>query len=1086
ESYPAPDAWIRARKEDYTEDGECDAQDAVGAYLLTFLARTTKGLLQAIEEAQAICATPDGPYFYESLLEKEKRQILLLAETLSGSYHQQLARYREQLEAIVFARLPSKKDDSVSLLKREKVKKVRSGVKDTLAKLKESFFSTSILLQEEQAKACRAPIAMLIDLVLEFRNRFREKKLEKHIIDFSDMEHYALDILCDKEDFDKPSQVAMEYRDYFHEILIDEYQDSNLVQEYLLKAIGGEQIGKYNQFMVGDVKQSIYKFRLARPELFLEKQEIYGEEGDYRRIDLSVNFRSRAEVIDTVNNVFEGLMRRETGGIVYDEKAALYVGAQYPTLTRSESDQQSQDDVANLYQSELLLIEKPQDGDARERKRKEALGVARRIQELYQQFPVYDRDTQKTRQLCYKDIVILLRTTSGWDEEFAKVLEAEGIPAYVTAKTGYFSAMEVKELLQFLRVLDNPGQDIALYGVMRSVFGRFTEEETALIRVGRKKKSLYEALEEVAQSVTIPQAEESHDDALELSKDFLQKCCNFVEKITRYRMISVYTPIHELLAKIIQEHDYLPYICALPGGSKRVANVEMLLTKASDFEKTSYFGLFHFVRYMELLEKYDIDYGEAESLDENADAVRIMSIHKSKGLEFPVVFVCGLSKRFNTQDVNQPLLMDIDLGIGTDYVNAQRRYRNKTMRRAILSKKLKEDNLAEELRVLYVALTRPMEKLILTACVDYPCGMLEEMKENSSYLFRESESIKQWRISFYEFFNASSYLDFLIPAIEHNAWDTFRIKTIQDTDLQAEELVDRIQYSEKAQILQQAEAYCDPVLVTQLMDKFTYPYVDPTLQNLYAKVTVSELKRTTVKHIKIDSTEEEMGQELFAQEEAIPYIPAFHQPQGDTPATYTAVQRGNAYHKILEWTDFDQLYAGCFTTPPNNSREFVEHIKMEQLSENLRTFLQTESRLSEEYRKAISQYHLRRFYCQPIAYRMWMAQRKNTLYREQPFVYGINADRLLVPTGWEDQPTKTETILIQGIIDAYFIEDGEIVLMDYKTDHIESMSQLLNRYQIQLDYYEEALSRLTGLRVKEKNLYSFHLDQVHITQTLEK
>ena len=355
--------------------------------------------------------------------------------------------------------------------------------------------------------------------------------------------------------------------------------------------------------------------------------------------------------------------------------------------------------------------------------------------------------------------MILLRTASGWDETFREVLEAEGIPVYISSKTGYFAAQEVQELLQLLRVLDNPTQDIPLFGVMKSAFGGFTEEEIASLRSENREESLWRVLQHCA-------GVEAGDSVLQ------EKCRRFLEMVAGYRRCTVYMPIRQLLETVIRDHDYLQYVTAMPAGSKRRANVEMLLTKASDFEKTSYFGLFHFVRYIEQLEKYDVDFGEAGSLDEYADVVRIMSIHKSKGLEFPIVFVSGLAKRFNMQDVNQGFLMDMDYGLGTDFVDAESRVRNKTLRKTVVSRKMREENLAEELRVLYVALTRAKEKLIMTACAADAEALLEQQKLRLP-----------GPLSFLDFMKAGSYLEDILPAL-----DPAQVQTVvwQEEDLEGE------------------------------------------------------------------------------------------------------------------------------------------------------------------------------------------------------------------------------------------------------------------------------------------------------------
>ena len=993
-SFPWPTEWLLTRKEDYQAALAAELGTSKwGQYLVLHLSRMIQGCVEKMQRILSICREPDGPYMFLNMMESEAKQLAGLAQCRT------LEDYAARLPEVEFGRLSSKKDESVNIAKRELAKNLRSEVKESVKGLGEKFFATPLELAASQGEACRKPVCTLIDLVLDFRRRMSEKKKERKIIDFSDMEHFALDILLNREGEEVlPSRVALEYRQHFAEILIDEYQDSNLVQEYLLSAVSGEEDGHFNRFMVGDVKQSIYKFRLARPELFLEKYENYSaEEGDCQRIDLSRNFRSRLQVVEGVNEVFSRLMSREIGGIVYDERAALYPGAVYPENEGCHS--------------ELLLAEKP-DGDSElGAKQMEARVIAAKIKELRAGFQVTDKDSGQLRPARYSDMVILLRSLNGWDEEFKAVLEEEGIPVHITSKTGYFAASEVQELLQFLRVLDNPTQDIPLFGVMKSVFGGFTEEEIALVRSRRKDCSLYEALKEFGG----------------------EKAASFLKTIHAYRQCTVYLPIRDLLTKIVTDYDYLNYVTALPAGGKRRANVEMLFTKASDFEKTSYFGLFHFVRYMEQLEKYDVDYGEAELLDENADVVRIMSIHKSKGLEFPITFVAGLSKRFNLQDVNQSLIVDMDLGLATDYVDPVRRLRNKTLRRLALAAKLKEDNLAEELRVLYVALTRAREKLILTAVLD-----------------NAAEEWEQWRegpvehLSFLEFMEAGSFLDMLLPVLGRTG---FQVTLLREEDLEAEDLGEQLDLYGRRQRLEQAERFGDEASFKFLQERLNAQYQYAGLEVLYTKTTVSELKIAAM------ADRDEEAYHTFEEKEIQPYIPAFRRGEEKVSGTV----RGNAYHRVMELLNFEKLLG----------------LSREKLQVTLQEFLDNEvaqKRLSQEYRDAVLDRRIIKFLQSPLAYRMWRADRAGKLYREQPFVLGIDADRLgnNLPAG--------ETVLIQGIIDVFFVEEDGLVLLDYKTDSVDTMEELWNRYETQLDYYQEALQKLMGQPVKERILYSFHLE----------
>ena len=1199
-SFPWPERWLEERKNDYSASSVeemCGSPYAL--YLTGHLRRMISGCAEKIARVRSLCEEPDGPYMYGELVEGELEQLEGLLVCAS------LEEYAVKLPAVKFGRLPSKKDDSVSVLKRELAKEIRAGVKDSIREMDERFFATTLELAARQSSACREPVGTLIGLVLDFDRRMQEKKQEKKVIDFSDMEHYALDILLDAEGEEiRPSAVAREYRQHFAEILTDEYQDSNLVQEYLLKAVSGEEDGQFNRFMVGDVKQSIYKFRLARPELFLEKYETYetdepepGGRGsdscvgestvsyennpvppeeekmirqpagtDSRRmpaclrIDLARNFRSRVQVVDAVNDVFCRMMSAEVGGIAYDSRAALYPGAVYP----------ENDGCA----SELILVDKPGKGDELSAKQEEALAIAHKIKALRESFLVTDRGSGQERPAKYGDMVILLRTNSGWDEEFKEVLEQEGIPVYITSKTGYFAAVEVQELLQVLRVLDNPCQDIPLFGVMKSVFGGFTEEEAARIRSHAKGCSLYEALKKFAEDYgdydggdqgicgksdcgsdggdrNIPGAAEDErengDEAgLYGDKDvkkadadisephipetgaFLEdgnvikekkteeqerenpghvqreqeipdgemislgeKAAAFLRMIASYRAYTVYLPIRDLLTKLINDFGYLEYVTAQPTGSRKRANVEMLLTKASDFEKTSYFGLFHFIRYMGQLEKYDVDYGGAEQLDENADVVRIMSIHKSKGLEFPVTFVAGMSKRFNMQDVNQSLILDMDLGLGTDYVDPDRRIRNKTLRRTSLSRKLREESLAEELRLLYVAMTRAREKLIMTGAV-----------ENAREKWERQMELGSGQLSYLDFVEAGSFLDFLFPVLPGTC---VKVSVAEQEELEAGELMEQIQLSGRREALSFAGQQADSEAEKRLRECLNAVYPYAMLSELYTKTTVSELKIAAM------ADRDEAAYHTFEEKEIQPYIPMFRREEEKVSGPV----RGNAYHRVMELLDFEAVIklaekvCGSAEAVPDDgdvmgekqeysarsedgqmkvcqafsaegkgwssgSQEVLSTLDEKKLAFGVRAFLEKEAeekRLTKEYFQAVNIRKIVHFLRTSLAARMYRAQKNGKLYREQPFVLGIDARRLK-----SDFP-PAETVLIQGIIDVFFEEEDGLVLLDYKTDSVASMKELWNRYETQLDYYQEAIQKIYGKPVKERILYSFHLER---------
>ena len=1108
-SYPFPEEWLEERRRDYTaQTPQQLLEGETGAFLKHYVDTMLEGCIEKLSRVKKLCESPDGPYMYGKLIEDELETLRSLRK------YDSLEAYSERIPNVSFGRLPSKKDESVSTVKRELAKRQRAQVKDILQDMGETFFRTPLELAAMQSKACGDAVDTLVGLTLEFDRRMKQRKLERKMIDFSDMEHYALEILLNRDgDEVRPSRVAEEYRQYFEEILIDEYQDSNLVQEYLLRAVSGEEEGRFNRFMVGDVKQSIYRFRLARPELFLKKYDSYEEGGESCcRIDLSRNFRSRAQIINTVNSVFSKLMSKETGGIVYDERAALYVGADYPDSADYVEGVGCPDSAeyssgarcldggkgrnCGRYGSELLLVGKPDKEEGINTRQAEASAIAGRIRELRRGFQVLDKDTGSLRPVRYSDMVILLRAGNGWDETFKEILEQEGIPVYIASKTGYFAASEVQELLQVLRVLDNPRQDIPLYGMMKSVFGDFTEEEIALLRAGRRGCSLYEALcmwedkaadlaadtegglaygtmppEQGEESVgtAIPAGSVQYDQAAghavsvedkvggrptvgqdPIEAERLRKKVEaFLEKLRIYRSYTVYMPIRELLQRVVEDHDYLNYVTALPAGGKRRANVEMLFTKASDFEKTSYFGLFHFVRYMEQLEKYDVDYGEADMLDENADVVRIMSIHKSKGLEFPVTFVSGLSKRFNTQDQNQAMIVDMDMGLGITYVDAKKRIRNRTLRQNILAKKLREESYAEELRILYVALTRAKEKLILTATV-----------ENAAQVWENARECPDEMLGYPDYMGAGSYLDFLLPIL---AGTDIQVHVVEREDKELETLAEQIDLSERLEALGHAGLYANESAAEELRRRLEYVYPHKNLEKLYTKTTVSELKVAAM------AQRDEAAYHAFEEREVIPYIPTFRREREKVSGTV----RGNAFHRAMELLDFQKLLGGQFAEMPGDYESYQSGLQEDRLRADLRSFLQAETaslRLSREYYEALNQAKLIRFLKSRFAYRMWTAQLRNELYREQPFVLGIAAERL------SEEFPEGEKVLIQGIIDVFWLEDGKIVLLDYKTDVIDGMEELWKRYETQLSYYQEALERLMGMTVTEKVLYSFYLE----------
>ena len=1027
-SYPWPEDWISQCMRGYkiTSVSELEETDWCH-YIIRYIRTLVAESIADLDIALQLTERPDGPYMYGETLEKEKEMLSKLTqiETFAGFY--------EAFTTVSFGRLPSKKDDSVNPLLREKVQLLRKNLKKRLDDIREAYLVLSPEKVVERMETAAPNVEELLLLVLAYKELLDQRKRRDNMIDFHDMEHFALDILLSRQEDGSvlPSTAAREYRAHFKEILIDEYQDSNLVQELLLKSISGEEDENYNRFMVGDVKQSIYKFRLARPELFIEKYIGYTKEASNRqRIDLHRNFRSRPQVIDSVNSVFSRMMRPELGGVDYDEEAALYQGAVFP-----KSETGTEDSAADPYRTEYLVIGKDEESRLTTRGQ-EAAAIAHKIRELYASLKVTDKETGKLRPVRYSDIVILLRTTAGWAEEFKAVLEQEGIPAYVSSRTGYFQTVEIKVLMQLLRVIDNPLQDIPLYGTMKSFFGGFEEEEIAKIRAEDKQAPLYELL-------------------INYDGEEKEKVQEFLKWLSGYRRKTAYTPIHKLIQDILTETGYLDYVTARPGGSQRRANVEMLLTRAAAFENTSYYGLFHFLRYMEQLEKYEVDYGEADILDENADVVRIMSIHKSKGLEFPVCFVAGLSKRFNMQDTTGRMIADADMGIGVDYVDEELRLQSKTLKKRAVALKMKLDTLGEEMRVLYVAMTRAREKLILTgmtADVDQFEAELSKQKEFGSF-------DRSGKIPFSVLAGASCYLDFLFPCLDE-------VTLIRPKELFLADVQGAVVEIDRKQKLLAGKDGENKQIMTELSGRFEKIYPYQYLSDLFVKTTVSELKKKAIHDLSFRSmedlnlgdgakgndTEQAFTAQWFEEPEIVPYIPSFISSTEEMSGT----DRGSAYHKVMELLDFAKL------------GECREPDVDKQLNEQLEQFVE-EGRLTVQWRESIDNRKIRTFLKSSLAKRMGRAAQLGRLRREQPFVLGLPASRL------GGQFPESEQVLIQGIIDVFFEEDGRIIVADYKTDRVKAPEELITRYQVQLDYYAQALTRLTGKEVTEKIIYSFAL-----------
>ena len=1116
---------IVPRKAGQTESALSDCRNSLTDWQQDFvqeMQREAGELLLMCREGLRLCRMEDGPLFYEDTFLSDKAQLERICS--AGTLEEIL----EAFQNVSFARLSSSRKDAFG---KEEAKQLRDAEKKRLQKLQKDFGRFSAEELEKERENGLGTVRVITRLASDFLERYAKAKRERNLLDFGDLEHMALQILTRKEDgVYCPSEVAKELSEHYAEILIDEYQDSNRLQETILAQVAGVSQGKRKRFHVGDVKQSIYQFRLARPDLFLEKYHSYGKEGEEICLELSRNFRSRSQVLDDVNRLFFGLMRESLGGIEYDARAALYPGRAFPGEAQEAAETTAHEDAQasetnglqeegrkkpkNIqqparedYHTEFLVCElteetEEESGDEeedaqaeKEARELEAAMVAQRIRELTNPETglLVEGKDGALRPARYGDVAILLRSFGGYEEALASALTEKGIPVQLQSRDGYFRAYEVQVILNTLQLLDNPRQDIPLAAVLKSPLAGLSTTELArmkgsYIRQNPERKESEAELWDAA----VWYAAEGKEESLK------QKLNAFLEFLNRFRHLSVFLNTGDLLGRLLQETAFPAVVLAMPGGEQRKANLDMLLQKAADYDATSYRGLFHFVRYIEKLQKYQVDFGEASAGKETEDAVRIMTIHKSKGLEFPICFVCGTGRKFNEMDAAGAILMHPDWGLAMDFVDPELRIKRPTFRKKCFASRLRRDFRGEELRILYVAATRAKEKLIFTtarsnvdkwlAAQSVPRELLEEDPESG--LSKVPETFLK---------KANGVSDWLIQAWSRDSC-CFRLRRITAGSLVMGEIRSQQEKLDRAAAFARLKEVIREENKVQAEDKetkdvssgsdtpgalearlhFCYPYEKAV--HLFGKLSVSELKKKSM---------EEEGASLFSEEElariherkkepprkdvmvteedgqfalflpmdgeeTLPAWEKMEEPEEDGEKRLTGADRGNAYHRVLE------LYPYGTGTQARDVRRELQA-------------LQDKGKISELERKAIYAPAIAAFLQSSLGTRMEQAHAAGSLHRESRFVMGLPA-REVYPESALDEP-----ILLQGIIDAWFEEEGSLVLVDYKTDYVqgeEAEEILRKRYQVQLDLYRRALEQMTGRKVKESWLYSFSLGRM--------
>jgi len=1103
QSIPWPQQWLEQMTERLNISPGVDfAKTAWGKVLLDSVAVELEGLQELLKKAISLVDGEPGLEKYLDTLGEDLAGLKSLTKIVAQSdteWDGVCSAFRD----FSFKRLPRAGKDS-DAAKKDQAKKLRDDVKARVNNLKEKMFSSDSAQIVADLQIVYPMMKALARLINDFSARYAAKKKQKSIVDFNDLEHFCLDILSERDEQGniKPSETALAYRERYTEILVDEYQDSNLVQEIMLKMISREDTGNPNVFMVGDVKQSIYRFRQARPELFLEKYQNYllEKNAPYRKILLFKNFRSRKEIVAAVNFIFKQIMSLYVGELDYTDLEALNAGADYPEneghcaygwntelhlIQTGDQDVGQYDDngAGSEQEAEPLMAEAEAEGaeglaaeeDMPDNIQCEARITAQRIQELMRpdeqgrRFCIFDKELKQYRHLEYRDIVILLRTTRNWSDVFMEELRMYGVPAFADTGSGFFKTTEVQVVLSLLQVIDNPLQDIPLLAVLRSPIVSFTTDELAELRLVDRHVDIYHALCKLAASGNSGAAEDSG--LAGGSGKASQKAAAFLERLHRWREMSLYLSTDRLLWQLYEETGYYAMVGAMPAGEQRQANLRILFERARQFEGTSYKGLFNFIYFIDKLKSSQGDMGSARILGENDNVVRIMSIHKSKGLEFPVVFLCGCGKKFNLQDSYKRILLHQELGFGPDVVDFRRRISYPSVAKQAIREKIVRESLSEEMRILYVAMTRAREKLIIT-------GAVSDIKKAVGKWSRSANTEGE-KLPVYDVHKGRSFLDWIGPALlRHEGCKALREACgISDHDfmpLSDPSLWD-IRFWDKSQVMGKSvfdeaapgidcwleeagsctdsdtdgdtdtDIYADNVLYQEIDRRLGWEYPFAQATQVPAKISVTELKRRFEEQTREGTFE--LDDAGSAGMQGLVKKPMFLTKQrGLSPA-----EAGTAMHFVMQHLDFAN----------SNYAEQIEAMIEREL-------------LTQQQADSINLDQIRQFFESPLGLRLISS---DNVHREVPFQIELPCHELYPDL--LDENCKGETLLLQGVIDCYFEEGDGIVLLDYKTDYVpeEGTELIRDRYRVQINYYARALELLTRKQVKEKYIYLFSIGE---------
>lgn len=969
------------------------------------------------------------------------------------------------MQTWTFTRAKQVKGDHYDKELTEKAQKLRDKAKKKIQDIKEELFLRKPEGFLRDMEEMRPLIETLVYLVTAFSERFEKAKQEKGLVDYADLEHYCLKILTGEitnEGEFLPSEAALAYRNHFNEVFVDEYQDVNFVQESILKLVSKEDETNGNLFMVGDVKQSIYRFRLAEPNLFLGKYNRFRQDGvgTGLRIDLARNFRSRKEVLEGTNYLFKQIMGVKVGEIEYDEAAELRPGAPYPEnepfpieLLLIDQNNESKELPVEAAESETETVPSEFDEVDLEKSQLEARVMAAKIKQLIaNETKVYNPKTESYRPIMYRDMVILLRSMT-WAPQIMEEFKQQGIPIYANLSSGYFEATEVAIMMSLLRVIDNPLQDIPLASVLRSPIVGLNEEELAQIRL-HGKGTFWESVKRFCRS-----------NPTEKTEHLYEKVRGFYDYLDEWRSMARQGSLSELIWQLYRDTQFYDFVGGLPGGKQRQANLRALYDRARQYEQTSFRGLFRFLRFVERMIERGDDLGAARALGEQEDVVRIMTIHSSKGLEFPVVFIAGLSRSFNMMDIRKPYMLDKEYGFAAKYVNVGKRITYPSLPQIAFKRRKKMEMLAEEMRVFYVALTRAKEKLYLIGTMKDADKKIEQWNDVSTH--------SDWLLKDYERAAASCYMDWVGPAlIRHRDSKEIRKAEINDnlvfeeialhpsswkiTVMSAEEIKNQemIQSMEEDSLLKQVEKK-ETISVTstfeeEIKSRLTWEYSFENASTHRSKQSVSEMKRQR------EMSDEHSGTELLTSfKKSITKRPKFMQEKSLSPA-----ERGTALHMVMQHVDFSRP------------------VTIETVEAQVESMVNNEL-LTVEQSEVINTQLIVKFFESNLGKRMNKAK---VINREIPFTLSLPASEVY-PT-WKDED---ESVFVQGIIDCVFEDENGLVLIDFKSDGISDRYKggfeqakpiLEERYRLQINLYTKALEQIWRRKVNER--YLFFFDGAHI------